>query len=426
MRRVPATAADGATGVTGRATVKALFAAVAAAAALIAYLSVWGRRYGLDLSVYRDATLYWRSGHNPYLTNFGVHHLAFTYPPFAFLVLSPLSWPSFAVAEWVLWAVSIAAATGSVILMLRERGLDVTPRLWWQALAWSCVAGIMLEPARSALDYGQIEFILMFAVVADLLLVPRRYRGILIGAAAAVKLTPLIFVALLIVNKDVKSAVRAVTTFVCCTAVSWVFWPILSRIYWFHEVSDAARVGTISYSGNQSWYAIFHRPPLPPDGSAFAWLLASLVVITVAVFIAWRCVGANKKPFAVISVALAGLLVSPISWTHHWLWLILVPPMIAVRGNHGESRSVRILLWSLVVLVTAAPYWWFSHGIPAYIADAILPLWTSVILATWAVIEFRAWRNISRVSMESAVTTVSSTTTASYTDQIPGGSRDLR
>jgi hypothetical protein len=127
--------------------------------------------------------------------------------------------------------------------------------------------------------------------------------------------------------------------------------------------------------------------------------------------------GDNMKPFAVISVALAGLLVSPISWTHHWLWLILVPPMLAARRTPRESRTVRILLWSLVALATAAPYWWFSHGIPAYVADAILPLWTSVILATWAIIEFWAWRNISRVSMASTTTTVSSM------DKLPARSR---
>jgi alpha-1,2-mannosyltransferase len=234
MRKLPAIEADGSAGVTWRGIVPASYVAVAA---LIVYLSVWGRRYGLDLSVYRDATLYWRSGHDPYLTNFGVHHLAFTYPPFAFLVLSPLSWPSFAVAEWVLWAASIAAATGSVILILRERGLGIRPIVWCQALVWSCAAGIMLEPARSALDYGQIEFILMFAVVADLLLVPRRYRGILIGVAAAVKLTPLIFAAFLIANRDVQSSVRAAVTFVGCTAISWMFWPQLSRVYWLHEMS---------------------------------------------------------------------------------------------------------------------------------------------------------------------------------------------
>jgi len=421
MRRVPAITADGPAGATRWAIAPASYVApAAAAAALIVYLSVWGRRYGLDLSVYRDAVLYWGSGHDPYLADFTVHHLAFTYPPFAFLLLLPLSWPSFAVAGWVLWAASIAAATGSVILILRERGLGLSPSVWRLALAWSCAAGIVLEPARTALDYGQIEFILMFAVVADLLLVPRRYRGILIGAAAAVKLTPLIFAAFLIANKDFKSAARAAATFVGCTAISWILWPGYSQEYWFHEMSDAARVGTIAYSGNQSWYAVFHRPPLPLGGSTFAWLLVSLLVIILAIFIAWRCMSDNMKPFAVISVALAGLLVSPISWTHHWLWLILVPPIIAVRRKPGEPRSVRILLWSLVVLVAAAPYWWFGHGIPAYAADAILPLWTSVILAIWAIIEFRAWRSNSRLSMARTVIAVSSA------DQIPARSSDPR
>lgn len=372
--------------------VAAAAAAAAAVTALLVYLSIWGRRYGLDLNVYRDAVSYWRSGRDPYLTVFTGRRLAFTYPPFAFLVLSPLSWFSFTAAQWLLWTVSIAAATGSVALILRERGLRLTPGTWCKAFAWSCAAGVVLEPVRSALDYGQIEFILMFAIIADLLIMPSRYRGILIGIAAAVKLTPLIFIAVLIVNKDLKSAIRAAASFLACTAISWLFWPVSSRVYWFHELSNPGRVGTISYSGNQSWYAIFHRPPFHGGGSTFGWLLLSLITLAAAIFIAWRCMHNDQKPLAVITVALAGLLVSPISWTHHWIWVILIPPMIAVRRNPGEPRHVRPLLWGLIALAAAAPYWWFSHGILADAAAAILPLWAAAVLAALATVEFLAWR----------------------------------
>ena len=366
--------------------------ATSAVIAAILYLSLWGRRYGLDLKVYRDAVSFWESGKNPYLATFTQKRLPFTYPPFALLALSPFAWASFPVAQWILWLASIAAATGSVVLVLRDRGVAVTKRLWCEALAWSCVSVIVLEPARSGVDYGQIECILMFMVVADLLLVPARYRGVLTGLAAAVKLTPLVFVMAFAISRDVKSAVRAVASFLAWTALSWLFWPGLSRLYWLHDVRKPARDGSVAYSGNQSWYAILHRPPFPPNGSALAWLLLVLLTLTVTAFVAWRCLGVSQKAFAMLSIALAGLLVSPISWTHHWIWVLLIPPMLVGHRSPDVPRPVRTMFWGLIVLTVAAPYWWFGHGIPADVFAAVLPLWAAAVLVVWGAIGLRTWR----------------------------------
>jgi alpha-1,2-mannosyltransferase len=366
--------------------------ATGAAIAALAYLSVWGRRYGLDLRVYRDSVSFWISGKNPYLATFTQSRLPFTYPPFALVALSPLTWASFPVVQCLLWLASIAAATCSVVLVLRDRGLAVTKRLWCEALTWACVSVVVLEPARSGVDYGQIECILMFIVVADLLLVPPRYRGILTGFAAAVKLTPLVFVMAFAVSRDVKSVIRAVLSFLAWTAASWLLWPGLSRLYWFHDVGQPERVGSVTYGGNQSWYAILHRAPFSASGSAPLWLLLSLATLTVTAFVAWRCVRVSQKAFAMISIALAGLLVSPISWTHHWVWVLLIPPMLVCRRSPDVPRPVRMMFWGLVALTIAAPYWWFSHGIAADVLDAVVPLWACAILVVWAAIGFRTWR----------------------------------
>jgi alpha-1,2-mannosyltransferase len=242
------------------------------------------------------------------------------------------------------------------------------------------------------MDYGQIECILMFIVVADLLLVPSRYRGVLTGFAAAVKLTPLVFLMAFAVSRDAKSVIRAVASFLAWTALSWLFWPGLSHLYWFHDVSHPARVGSVTFSGNQSWYAILHRPPFAANGSSLPWLLLSLVTLAVTAFVAWRCVGVSQRAFAMVSIALAGLLVSPISWTHHWIWVLLVPPMLVGRRSPDVPGSVRVLFWGLVGLTIVSPYWWFSHGVAADVFDAVLPLWAAAILVVWGAIGFRTWR----------------------------------
>jgi alpha-1,2-mannosyltransferase len=299
------------------------------------------------------------------------------------LALSPLTWASFPVTQWLLWAASVAAATGSVVLVVRDMGAQVTRRLWLVVFAWACASVLALEPARSGIDYGQIELILMFVIVADLLLVPSPYRGVLIGIAAAVKLTPLVFVIVLIVSRDVRSVMRAAAAFLACTGLFWLYSPGLSRAYWLHDVIHPARIGTITYGGNQSWYAILHRPPFPATGSAPAWLLISLAVLAASILVARRCVRVNQKALAIIAVALAGLLISPISWTHHWIWVLLIPPVLVRGSSPGVPRPVRLLLWGIVALTIVAPYWWFSGGIPADVFDAVLPLWTSAALVVW-------------------------------------------
>jgi len=401
-----------------RATSWSYVIAVVAAVALIAYLSVWGQRYGLDLEVYRNAVSSWRSRQNPYLLTFTQSDLPFTYPPFALLVLSPLTWTPFPVTQWLLSAAGLATATGAIVLVLRDMGATVTRRLWCRSFTWSCLSFIALEPARSAIDYGQVEFILMFIVVADLLVAASPYRGIGIGLAAAVKLTPLSFVIVLAVSRDVKSVIRAAVSFFTWTGLSWLFWPRASRTYWFSDVGDPARVGPIAYAGNQCWYAILHRPPFPASGSDLAWLLLSLMTLVASAFVAWRCVSTKQKAPAIIATALAYLLISPISWTHHWVWVLLIPALTPRHRSSDIPQSVRVMLWGLIVLTVAAPYWWFSHGIPAHVAEAVLPVWTSAVLLVWSVTAFVTWR---RVPAPSSVPALSSAPSSSGNRADPGG-----
>lgn len=366
--------------------------AVGAGIVLCIYFTVWARSYGLDLRVYRDSATAFLAGRNPYLLTFTQSHLAFTYPPFALAVLSSLTWASFAVTQWLLWVVSITMTTAAVAFVLMDRGYAGRASLWCGSFAWACVSMIVLEPARSGVNYGQIEFVLMFLVVTDILVVPPPFRGIAIGIAAAIKLTPLIFVLVFVLRRDRWSVVRAALSFVICTGLAWLLWPDLSRLYWHHDVIQPGRTGTIAFAANQSWYAILHRPPFSPTGSVPAWLALSFLTALVGIFVAWRCVTTERQSFAIIAVALVGLLISPISWTHHWIWVLLIPPMLIGPRRHETAPVVRMLLWGLVALTIVAPYWWFSSGWAADLLEAVLPLWTVATLLVWCGVEYVRWK----------------------------------
>jgi alpha-1,2-mannosyltransferase len=367
-------------------------AAGVAAAGVVAYLIIWGRRYGLDLKVYRGSVQAWHRGLNPYDGTFTASRLDFTYPPFALLALSALAWGSFALTQWLLWAVSIAAATASVFIVLRDRGVGGGARLWCASFAWTGAAVLVLEPARSGLDYGQIEFVLMFLVVADLLVVPAPFRGVVVGIASAIKLTPLVFLIVLLIRRDWASTVRALVSFLVWTVFTWLLWPAESRAFWRHDVVHTSRVGNVADPSNQSWNALVHRPPFPATGSPSVWLLLSTVTLAIGAVIAWRCARTDRQAFAVLAIAFAGLLVSPISWSHHWVWVLLVPPLLIGARRLAVPRTVRLMLWGLVALTVAAPYWWWS-GTLRDAFDAVLPVWTFAVLGVWAALELIAWRS---------------------------------
>lgn len=370
-------------------------AAGLAGAVVVGYLVLWGRRYGLDLHVYRDSVTAWRHGLNPYDGSYTASRLDFTYPPFALLALWVLAWGPFALTQWVLWAASLAAVTASVALVRRAAGAPGGARLWCTSFAWTGAAVLVLEPARSGLDYGQIEAVLMLLVVADLLVVPAPFRGVILGVASAIKLTPLVFLIVLVTRRDWASTARALATFAVVSAGTWLLWPAESRAFWRHDVVQTSRIGKVTDPSNQSWNAVLHRPPFPTTGLAPVWLLLSVVTLALSATIAWRCAGTDRRAWAVVAVALAGLLVSPISWSHHWVWVALLPPLLVEAGRRSLPGAVRPLLWGLVALTVAGPYWWGSGTIREAL-DAVLPVWTFAVLAVWAGLEVRDWRSGSR------------------------------
>jgi alpha-1,2-mannosyltransferase len=368
-------------------------AVVALVAVVALYLAVQGPRYGLDLRVYRDSASTWWSGQNPYVGTYTIHQLPFTYPPFALPVLAPLSWVPFAWSQAVLWFVSIGAGCAAVVIVRGGRASLESPHAWLTSLGWVCAAVLILEPMRSAIDYGQIEVVLMFVIVVDLLVVPTPARGIILGLAAAVKLTPLVFILVFVVRGDWKSTLRTLATFVGVTVAMWIVDPSLSHIFWTQDVNAPGRTGPVAYPGNLSWYAIVHRWPFPSSGPPVAWALLCLGSVGVGTFLAWRCARMSRPSWTVIVIALTGLLISPISWSHHWVWLLLVPPLLVDNPAEPVPAAVRRMLWILVVLAVAAPYWWLDTGSAASLLQSVIPLWTGASIVTWAIIEYRAMQD---------------------------------
>lgn len=229
------------------------------------------------------------------------------------------------------------------------------------AFVGGAVATMVFEPLRSNLDYGQINLLLMAMVVADLLAVEGRSRGILVGAAAAIKLTPLLYLVYFLLERDRRAALRGAAAFVGFTGVSWLILPSESTRYWFHDALIPSRTGPVGSVSNQSWNGMVHRAPFHSGSLSVAiWLVASLVTLVVGVLAARSLIGQHRPVEALLALALTELLVSPISWSHHWSWVVIVPVVLVIRRH--ASRWLVWVLAILVIVTIAEPYWSGIHG----------------------------------------------------------------
>ncbi len=366
---------------------------VATAAVLVwlvsaAYMLRFGSSWHLDLRVYRAAGHSLYHGGSPFTELYTVSRLPFTYTPFALVVLSPLSLGPLGVAETLWWVVSAACLVGAARLLLASAFTLPTGRAWVVAALLGGTATLALEPVRSNFDFGQINVILMVMVVADLTRVRGRGRGVLVGLAAAVKLTPLLYLVYFAVARQWRALLTGVATFAGVTALCWAALPGASDRYWLHEFFDAKRTGSLGIVSNQSWNGMVHRAPF--SGSHLGtglWVVLSLATLAGGIVLTRWLVDGGRTAEAVMVLALTEVLVSPVSWTHHWSWLALAPIVVATVAR--VHRSVAVALAVLVGLAVATPYLWLRHGPVGDVAANTLVIGAAAVLVVWLVAEGR-------------------------------------
>lgn len=349
-------------------------AAVLAAAGLAATAS-WAIFGGaIDLSVYRVG------GHAivdrlPLYEQVAPHTgLPFTYTPFAAVVFGPLSVIPFPLVK-VLWAaLLLACLTILVVTVARQAGYGEIHR---RPLVTLVVVGVAMgmEPVRHNLPLGQVNLPITLVVLLDVTGRTRRgARGIGLGLAAAVKLTPLIFVPYLLLTRRRADAARAGAAFAAATALGVLAAPADSRRYWTSLALDPSHTGSPEYVSNQSLCGLFSRLAGHPAQGMIAYRLAALALAAFGLAVAAAAARAGDDLAGATLCGVTGLLVSPISWTAHWLWVIPALALLArgpverewaanPRGYMTDRQCRRRAMAAVAAYAffVAAPPWWVSH-----------------------------------------------------------------
>ncbi|WP_082948980.1 mannosyltransferase [Mycobacterium sp. 1274756.6] len=284
--------------------------------------------------------------------------LPFTYPPFAALVFYPLHLLPFGVVGFGWQLGIIAALYGVVRLSQRLLGLAAGHR---EAMLWTAV-GIWIGPLRTTFDYGQINVVLALAVLIAVYSGRWWLSGLLVGLATGIKLTPAVAGLYFLGARRWATVLFSAVVFAATVALSYLVAGDSTRRYFTELLGDAGRVGPIATSFNQSWRGGLSRI-LGHDAGYGPLVLAAIGATALLAVLAWRALGEDRLGRLLV-VELFGLLASPISWTHHWVWLL--PLMIwLIHGPMAQRAGARVLGWGWLALTLVGVPWLLSFAQPS-------------------------------------------------------------
>ncbi len=315
-----------------------------------------------DLRVYTGAAQWVLDGGALYDFRVGGHGLPFTYPPFGvlpFMLSTPVPYTAMKVLS-LLWAGASVLALGYLVprhariftapdgLLARVPATLATPLV--------CLALGLSGPVLVGTRLGQVSLLIVALVSIDVLvIVPRwpRAGGLLIGFVAAVKLTPLAVLPALWLAGRRRAAYNGAGLFAVLSALGVALFPHETVEYVFHKAGDLPRFGAYKGVPNQGVGALLMRMGLEGGVQKALYLLLALAVLVVAWRRAAALLRAGDDFSGLVVVGAAMVVASPISWTHHqvWLWMAM---FVVVSRRRGLQIAWMLLLGVLMTYGTRA------------------------------------------------------------------------
>ena len=376
--------------------------------------------FPIDMIIYREGVKAFMAGDEVYSVPMmaGDIALPFLYPPFGALVMVPLAgdWFSDAMAGDIVIILS-NLLIGLIVLLLafalnkqRVTRFASSDVISVASLIWGIV--LIFEPVRLNNGFAQINIILMALVALDL--IPRKRlkwlpQGWLIGVAAAIKITPLAMLLYFLVRKELKPIITAgISAIVATTIAAAVRWDVTWEYFTVNLLSmgSGGEIGVqTAYQSNSSIKGFLERLYTSQESMETASMITTIIWFCLAIITVvlggWLMIALMKRGLnieAFIINAFIMLLISPVSWSHHWVWLTIAIPVLFYRAltwrnlNWVSGIMVSILgLWSLLVL-TIPPKWYWGDNINVWEQELVFKVVMSdfvwLALATMAVTAF--------------------------------------
>ncbi|MFB9234593.1 glycosyltransferase 87 family protein [Plantactinospora siamensis] len=333
-----------------------------AAVALTCYLSwlaigAFGRPYNFfDLKIYHGAVAWWAAGNDLYGFVAPRTTLGFTYPPFAALTMLPMAPLRVGMAGLI----NVLASLGTLAVVLTALLKPIAERMrWplWFGVALAVPLAAAIEPVRETLGYGQVNLLLFGLVMADLIALRWRARRVLrgpvtggllrrcwlggawagvgIGLATAIKLTPALFIVHLLLTRQWRAAFTAMATAAGVTLATFAVAGRASTTYFTEVLWDTGRVGEPDATPNQSLAGMLARLYDSMETPGLIYLAFAVLLLAVGLSRAASAHADGDELTAFTIIGLTANVISPISWTHH---LVFVVPAVIILADAASRR----------------------------------------------------------------------------------------
>ena len=325
----------------------------------------------VDLAVYRSGGLivrHVRPLYNPRLAaplynwvGYGKLHLPFTYTPFAAIAFALISFVPWSLSQHLSMAVDIIALLAALWLTLGGLGYR-RDKIRLGATLLGTAAVFWTEPVLRTMYLGQVNLVLMALIIWDLCQPDtarsRWWKGFGTGVAAGIKLVPLIFIPYLLLARKFRQAAMACAGFAFTVLLGFVILPKDSTKWWFGGLfAQGGRTGFTGWAGNQSLDGIISRLTGSVNGAKPAWIVAAVLVGAAGIIAAALLDRKGHAMLGLLMAALTGLLVSPISWDHHWVWIAPGAVMAAHYAVQAWRRRARRAAWACGLLAVGLVAW---------------------------------------------------------------------
>jgi alpha-1,2-mannosyltransferase len=297
----------------------------------------------VDLDVYREAGISALTGRPVYEWLTPVPQLLpFTYPPIGAVLAIPLAVAPFPLVGAV-WTVAQMVVLAGVAAVAYRPLLDRFGA--WRPVALGVLTAVLLWmlPVEDSIRFGQVDIFLVALCLADYVTrTPRWPRGVLVGIATAVKLTPGVFIVHLWLAGRRREALTAAGAATALTLAGFAVIPADSADFWFRAIFDSERLGSNTGTSNQAIRGILLRFGLD---SSLLWLALVAVVAVVGFRYAVRASRLGDDLGACAIVGLLAVALSPVAWIHHLCWVILALAVIVRDGRDRRRVMLAAGLW---------------------------------------------------------------------------------
>ncbi|MCT2590408.1 glycosyltransferase 87 family protein [Streptomyces sp. N2-109] len=381
----------------------------------------------IDLMVYRAQGWTVRSGEDLYSLRATHADLPATYPPFAALLFTPLTLLDVAEMRTAATVINLTLLTALIHLSLRLAGRPLSIPRPAATMALASLA-VWCEPVWTTLRYGQVNLLLAVLVLWDLSRSPRhRWVGVGIGIAAGIKLTPALFAVFLALcgvvqgwrrlrrtknadalwNPRLRQAVVATAAFLTTAVISAALLPRDSHQFWTDTLFTTQRIGSPESTANQSLTGVLARllHTGQPDSAALV-LTALAATVGLATAVAAALAGPRGLPhapaWAALACAATALLISPFSWSHHWVWCVPMVLLVATEALRRGSPAWWCGAGVGALLFCSYALWWVPNSLPhsprvelrqsldQMLLSAVYPLAATLFLTVTATVSLRA------------------------------------